>query len=69
MNSSDLPESETQAQLEDVNQKIQRVKQRYPDSRTTKGGLVCLVSTHQPINEWKPIAIRHLSEMEWTWQT
>ncbi|KAK6395403.1 hypothetical protein LTR65_000874 [Meristemomyces frigidus] len=66
---SSLPGDEVTAKLDAVNKTVREAKRHYPDSHTAKGGLILLVSTHKPIEEWAPIATRQLPGMEWTWQT
>lgn len=63
--SSDLPQEEVQSKLDEVNKKIREVKRSYPDCTAAKGAAIWLVPTHKGIDEWQPIAVRHLPNVQW----
>lgn len=67
--SSDLPTDEVEAKIEEVKTKVREAKEQHPDKVVwaVKGGSMWLVPTYRPIEEWRPVAIRELPEMRWSW--
>ena len=69
MRSSDLPPEEVRSKLNEVQEELHGMKQTQPDCTTAKGAEIWLVETFKDIEEWRPIARRKLSDVEWSWET
>ena len=63
-----MPEDEAKKKFEEVYEKVQEAKQN-SQSKTAKGAVIWLVPTYKTIEEWKPVAKRHLPDTEWSWPT
>jgi hypothetical protein len=48
---------------------IREAKEQAPASKRVQGAVIWLVPTYNGIEEWKPIARRCLTDVEWSWET
>lgn len=69
MYSSDLPPDEIRSKLDEINAKIQEVKQGKQGCKTARGAEIWLVETFKDIEDWQPVARRQLPNVEWSWET
>lgn len=70
--SSELPKQEVEAKLDEIQSKVQKVRDRTVTQESGKGssftgGSIWLVPTYKKIDEWEPIATRTLQDVKWTW--
>ena len=64
----DVAEVEAQAAVVDVElAKARKELRGVSQGQVCQGGLIVLVPTDKPINEWQAIAERDLPSVEWIW--
>ena len=65
--SSDLPQDEVSAKMDDVREAIQKAQEGDSQALTATGAEIWLVPTHLDIDDWKPIARRTVEGARWSW--
>jgi hypothetical protein len=66
--SADMSVSDVEAKMSEIEQILEGARKATPESRLTRGGMVVLVSTGEPIAEWQPVATRDLGDgVKWEW--
>lgn len=71
--SADIPASDVESQKSTIEKEIAEVRAELLKSSddgknvVCEGGVIVLVPTYKPIDEWEPIGQRELSHIRWEW--
>ena len=69
LRSSDMPPQSVSDEVERVYEAIRTVRKTHEASHLATGATIWLVPTFKSVEDWKPVAVRHLPDVDWVWRT